>query len=207
MSEGRICDGYYNLSYSLLILRNPEDRDLLLLKVSPILLINQDEIQVIPCAELLVDIPERRCQFESSQEQPDRNGLASNWRAVHDLEFGNGFGFVVLVGCCSGRFSTDDGELHVFDLDSDQKEVNFAHDYVFEVVSEVTKAKDGGMVSDRRNNRGEGRENLGYILGFVVLEFDMETIFDTDFHLDRIVGVWWHAIRVDPDISLFYHVC
>lgn len=130
----------YDIDFAAhLVLRNPEDGDLLLLEVPPILLIDEYQIQIIPCAELLVDIPERWCQFESSQEQPDWNRLSANWGAVHDFELGDGLGFVILIWCCSGCFSTDDGEFHVFNFDSDEEKVDFAHDDVFEMVSASTR--------------------------------------------------------------------
>ena len=71
--------------------RDPKNRNLLLLKISPVLLINQNQIQIIPSRKLLVDIPERRREFESSQKQSDRDRLSSNRSAVHDFKFGNGF--------------------------------------------------------------------------------------------------------------------
>jgi hypothetical protein len=48
--------------------RNSKHCNLLLLEIPPILLIYQYQIQIIPCREFLVDIPEGRCQFESTQE-------------------------------------------------------------------------------------------------------------------------------------------
>lgn len=117
-------------------LRYTEDSDLLLLEISPVLLIYQHQVQIVPCAELLVHITECWRKLESTKEQPDRYCFASYRRTIHDLELCNGFGFVVLVWWCACRFSTDNREFHVFDLDSDQEEVDFAYYNIFEVVSE-----------------------------------------------------------------------
>lgn len=38
----------------------------------------------------------------------------------------------------ASSFSLDDGNLHVFDLDTHQKKVDFSHNYVLQVVSVVT---------------------------------------------------------------------
>lgn len=45
-----------------------EDGDLLLLEVSPVLFIYEDEIEVVACAELFIDVSECRRQFEASEE-------------------------------------------------------------------------------------------------------------------------------------------
>ena len=44
------------------------------------------------------------------------------------------------------------------------------------------------------------------VLRFVVLEFYVETIFDTDLHLNGVVAVWWHAEGMHPDIFLFVDI-
>ena len=48
----------------------------LLLEVPPVLLVDEDEVEVISRAELLVDVPERRREVEATQEQPYRDRLA-----------------------------------------------------------------------------------------------------------------------------------
>jgi len=35
---------------------------------------------------------------------------------------------------------------------------------------------------------------LEVVFGLVVLELDVKAIFDTNFHLDRVIAVRWHAI-------------
>lgn len=76
-----------------------KDGNLLLLEIPPALLIYQNQIQVIPRAELLVDVSEGRCEFKATQEQSDGNGFASNRCTVHDFKLGNGFRFIVLIRC------------------------------------------------------------------------------------------------------------
>lgn len=41
---------------------------------------------------------------------------------------------------------------------------------------------------------------LPYLLGLVILEFNVQAVFNADFHFDRVVDVSWHSIRVYPDI-------
>ena len=47
----------------------------LLLEVSPILLINQDQVEVVSYTELLVHLAERWCQVEATEEQANGNGF------------------------------------------------------------------------------------------------------------------------------------
>jgi hypothetical protein len=81
--------------------RDSKHCNLLLLEIPP--------VQVISRRELLVDIPERRRQFESTQEQPDGYSLSSNGCTIHDFEFGDGLRFIVLIWCRAGSFASDDG--------------------------------------------------------------------------------------------------
>ena len=46
---------------------------------------------------------------------------------------------------------------------------------------------------------------VGYdILGLVILEFDMQTVFNANLHLDRTVVFYRRSIGKDPEISLKY---
>ena len=67
----------------------PEDGDFLLFEVASVLLVDEDEVQVVPRAELLVDITERRREVESAEEQPDRNRLS--WKTMHFRVSGGSF--------------------------------------------------------------------------------------------------------------------
>ena len=54
-------------------IRYPEDGDLVLFVVSPVLLVDENKIEVVPSVELLVHISECRCKVEAAKEQPDRD--------------------------------------------------------------------------------------------------------------------------------------
>ena len=47
----------------------------LLFEVPPVLLVDEDEVEVVPYAELLVHLAESRRELEAAQEQPYRDGL------------------------------------------------------------------------------------------------------------------------------------
>ena len=47
----------------------------LLLEVPPVLLVDEDEVEVVARAELLVHVAERRRQIEPAEEQADRDRL------------------------------------------------------------------------------------------------------------------------------------
>lgn len=57
-------------------IRYPEDRDFLLLEISPILFVNQDEIEVVANAEFLVNLSERWGEVEATQEKSNRDDFA-----------------------------------------------------------------------------------------------------------------------------------
>jgi hypothetical protein len=127
----------------------------LLLKIPSILLVDEHKIQVITGAEPLVDITECRCKVETTEEQPYRDRfplteyrfkfevvwvrqvLTSDWGTIHDFEFGNRLAFVVLVGWRTRCFTTDDRQLHMLDLYSNQEEVNFANNNIFQMISDI----------------------------------------------------------------------
>lgn len=56
--------------------RYPEDGDLVLLVVSPVFFVDENEVEVVPSVELLVHVSECRCKVETAQEQPDGYGLS-----------------------------------------------------------------------------------------------------------------------------------
>lgn len=84
---------------------------------------------------------------------------------------------VVLIRRDTGRLSPDDAEFHVLDLQSDQQEVDPADNDVLEMV-----------------------------LALAVFELYVQTILDTNIHLDDAVGLGRHAVRVDPDILLAHDI-
>lgn len=154
-----------------------EDRNLLLLEIPPVLFIDQHQVQIILCRELHINIPKRRGQLKPAQEQPNRDRFAPHRRAIHDLKLGDRLALVVLVGWGARGLAPDNGQLHMLDLDTHEQEIDFAHDHVLEVVPRL-----------------------------VVLKLDMQTVLDADLHLDRVVAVRGHHVRVHPDVLLFDHV-
>ena len=57
----------------------------LLLEVPPVLLVDEDEVEVISRAELLVHVPECWREVEPSKEQAYRDRLACAQQSAHDL--------------------------------------------------------------------------------------------------------------------------
>ena len=51
------------------------------------------------------------------------------------------------------------------------------------------------------------RVRQSFSLGFVIFEFNVQTVFDSDLHLDGVVDVWWHAIRMDPNVLFLNDLC
>jgi len=49
----------------------PEDSNLLLLEVAPVLLVDEHQVQVVPGTKLLIYIPERWCEIKPSKEKAD----------------------------------------------------------------------------------------------------------------------------------------
>ena len=79
-----------------------------MLEVPPILLVDEDEIEVVAGAEFLDDVSERGRQLKAAKKEANGNCLSSDRRAIHDLEFGDGLGLIVLIWrCFTGDGSVD----------------------------------------------------------------------------------------------------
>lgn len=72
----------------------------------------------------------------------------------------------------------------MFDLDPDQEEINLSD---YDILQVVSKRMLASLIRDAEVS-----------LGLVVLELNVQTVFNTNFHLDRIIAVWWHSERVNP---------
>jgi hypothetical protein len=48
----------------------------LLLEIPPVLLVDEHKVEVVPRAELLVDVAERRREVEAAEEEADGDGFA-----------------------------------------------------------------------------------------------------------------------------------
>ena len=88
--------------------------DLLLLEVASLLLVHEHQVQVVLARELLLDVAHRRRQVVGAQEQPNRDGLALDWRAVHDLVLADRLSLALAV--VAHDLALDDRQLHVLHL-------------------------------------------------------------------------------------------
>src|SRR5271170_5945237 len=61
-----------------------------LFEISPSIIINQHQTEVVSSGEFLVDVFESRGEVESAEKETNGNGFASNRSPVHDFEFGDG---------------------------------------------------------------------------------------------------------------------
>lgn len=165
-------------------------------------------------------------------------GLTSHGRAVHDLKLGDRLALIVLIRrcsercvslqsvteylersawvarrTCSRRFSPDDAQLHVLDLDPHEEEVDLADDDVLEVVPWRSGRQRGVSHQGEIKRPARAREALAArreaswrtgtdSLCLVVLELDVEAVLDANLHLDRVGDVGWHPVRVDPQLLL-----
>lgn len=87
---------------SCFFLFRPSVRPSLLLEVSPLLLVDEHEVQVVLDAELLVDVAHGGREVVAGQEHADGDGLAAHGRAVHDLILGDRL--VVVEGVRAGAW-------------------------------------------------------------------------------------------------------
>ena len=116
-----------------------------LLKVTAIILVNKNEIEVVFHAELLVVVLIRGREVKRAQEEADGDGLAAHGGAIHDLELGDGLTLIINIwrgtlqesrsaknehgiGKREGtsRFPLNQRDFHIFDFNSDKQEVNLA---------------------------------------------------------------------------------
>ena len=106
----------------------------------------------------------------------------------------------------------------MFDLDSDEEEVDFADDDVFEMVSKQGDGYSSEFGGEGRGRWGAQRRGGGIdllvkielfrarLLCLVVFEFDMQTILNPHLHLDAGRRIRWHPIRVHPQLPLLQHL-
>lgn len=46
--------------------------------------------------------------------------------------------------------------------------------------------------------------DFGHVLRLVILKFNMQTVLNSDLHLDCIICVWGHAVGVHPEIAFLH---
>jgi hypothetical protein len=63
----------------------PPNLNLLLLKVSTVLLVDQHEVEKVADGEFLEHVTHGGGELKPSKEQPNRDGLALDRRTIHDL--------------------------------------------------------------------------------------------------------------------------
>lgn len=179
-------------------LLSPQD-NLLLLEISSVFFVYQNQVEKISDREPIVYGIIRRCQigWYSLQIQSYRNLLSLHGCSVHNLVLGQslrlsedvGIGIPPLDGRCRlarprrsdrrgrhalpGRFSPYDRQLHVLDFDPNQEEVDLAQDDVGEVVASA-----------------------------FVFELDVEAVLNADLHLDRFVHHGLFADDLNEDLVL-----
>ena len=151
--------------------------NLLLLEVSPILLIDQDQVDVVLDRELVVHVAIRRGEREAAQEQPDRDRLAPHRRPVHDIKLRDRLRLVVQARPGARGFSPPDLDLHVLDFDPHEKKADLAENHVLHVV-----------------------------FGLVVFELDVQAVLDAKLHLDAVVDLRLAANILDSKVKLLDHV-
>ena len=100
--------------------------------------------------------PRERGRMGTSLSLPPH--LALDGRAVHHFKLRHRLALVVRVRARARALAPPHLQLHVFDLNSHEQEVNLPHDAIAQV-----------------------------ILSLGVLELDVEAVLDADFHLDRRV--------------------
>lgn len=105
----------------------------MLFEISPLLLVDEDEVQEVAALEPVVHVWICWRQIGARKIKPYRNTFTLDRCAVHNLEF-------IQVLCLShGGLSRADNllsyytKLHMLDFDSHQIEVHFAQDAVFQV--------------------------------------------------------------------------
>ena len=72
----------------------------LLFEVPSLLLVHQHQVEVVPHAELFIDVLHGGSEVVASQEQANGNGLATNWSSVHNLVLGYLLILCVDIGSC-----------------------------------------------------------------------------------------------------------
>ena len=106
------------------------------------------------------------------QEESDVNNFTLNRCSVHKLELGDVLRLVVSVLATPSGLPPNHSQLHVLYFDSNKEKVNLSKNNIFKM-----------------------------ILLLIVLEFDMQAVFNTHFHLERsrhLVGVSGIASNLKP---------
>lgn len=103
--------------------------------------------------------PRNSSEYKSlvGEKRKRSRGLTFDWRSIHQFELHEVLRLVVCAGSHACCLPSNDRQLHVLDLDSDQEEVNFAQNHVLQVV-----------------------------LLLVEFKLDVQAVLNTDLHLDAL---------------------
>lgn len=96
----------------------------------------------------------------------------------------------------------------MLNLDADQKEIDLADNNVLQVVSINRKDILLDVWFDALLSKHEKamQTKVLAVPGFVVFELDVKAVLDSDLHLNRVVAIWGHDIRVHPDVLLLDYI-
>lgn len=104
--------------------------DLLLLEIASVLLVDEHQIEVVLHRESIIHWAVCGSQRQVREEHTNRDDFSLHWRAIHELELSYVFWFVISVLPTSCRFPTDNGQLHVLNLDTNQQEIYLAQNNI-----------------------------------------------------------------------------
>ena len=108
-------------------------KNLLLLKVATILLIDENQVERIAAAVTIIDVFICRCQVSRGKVEANGDKFTFDWCTVHDLEFAKCLLLCDCIRVSAYRLLANDGELHHFDLYTHQVEADLAEDAVLQV--------------------------------------------------------------------------
>lgn len=131
------------------------DNDLMLLEVSSVLLVDQNQVNCMLHTQSIVNVLVWRGQFNSWEIHSYWDDFSTSWATIHCLELDQcllfGFWSLTRTKCLSSL----DTDVHRFDFKLDQLEGYLTHQTIFQMV-----------------------------VRFFIKELNMETLLNTDLHLD-----------------------
>ena len=105
--------------------------DFLLFEVSPVLFIDQHQVEEESNRKAVVDVAHGRHKWKARQEQAHRDGFSADWCSIHNFKLAEGFVLCHPLPCL---LALDNRKLHVLNFDAHQQEVNLADDNIVQVV-------------------------------------------------------------------------
>lgn len=133
----------------------PPQLDLLLFEVSAVLFVEQHQVQYVLGVHTIIDVLVAWGQVRRGQVEPHGDHLSLDGGTVHDLKLGERLILSDGLGPVAYCLPLDQAELHLFNLDANEVEIDLALDAVLQMKLTISE-----------------------------LKFNMETVLDTDLHLD-----------------------